>query len=122
MLHVWNIYLHMAYIYGTYELNIGKYSSPMQYMGNNKWLFSDPSSSPSLSKPRTFFRPVCRFPEWQKGGNHQCAAPWFSTMLVQCVLVGMAWVDMMFDAYTRPKVVVVVLVYQQFVMVCISIS
>ena len=37
MLHVWNIYLHMAYICGTYELNIGKYYiTYMQYMGNQQ--------------------------------------------------------------------------------------
>ena len=77
MLHVWNIYLHMAYICGTYELDIGKYSSPMEYMGNNKWLFSNPSSI-SLSKPRTETSVCCS--------------------LVFNNVGGVALVDMMFDA------------------------
>ena len=39
MLHLWNIYLHLAQIYGIYGTYIGKYPSPMEHMAYGNVIF-----------------------------------------------------------------------------------
>lgn len=84
-------------------------------MSNKQMALQQSIQQHLLVQPRTFFSTGLSFSRMAKGGKPSvCCSLVFNNVGAVC-FGEVAWVDTMFDAYTRPKVVVVVLVYQQFV-------